>query len=292
LRKKEQERVVPQPKELDLDQLQRGINRFEDLVRRLNIFSVLTVASTNDSRVAELKGRIRSAIDKTFETDSRLYRILSEADDLEIVDPLGFPSVEAYRHGLAKGRDRSIALLQVAIDDMTEDLTVELTCLPSARKTEEASGEISIPNTAFIVHGHDEVARETVRGFLTKLGVKAIILQEHANEGRTIIEKFEAKSGEATFAIILLTPDDMGGIVGGDQCYRARQNVILELGYFVGMLGRKRVCALKKGDIEVPTDYHGVAYVDLDVRGGWKLQLAQEMVAAGMRIDMNKAIAA
>jgi predicted nucleotide-binding protein len=84
----------------------------------------------------------------------------------------------------------------------------------------------------------------------------------------------------------------MGGIVGGDQCYRARQNVILELGYFVGMLGRKRVCALKKGDIEVPTDYHGVAYVDLDVRGGWKLQLAQEMVAAGMRIDMNKAIAA
>ena len=148
----------------------------------------------------------------------------------------------------------------------------------------------ALPGTVFLVHGHDEAARETVRGFLTKLGIETIILHEHANEGRTIIEKFEAKSSIAQFAVVLLTPDDEGRAVGGDLRPRARQNVILELGYFAAKFGRKGVCALMKGDIEVPSDYHGVVYLDLDGKGAWRLELAREMKAAGIEVDMNKAV--
>jgi predicted nucleotide-binding protein len=69
---------------------------------------------------------------------------------------------------------------------------------------------------------------------------------------------------------------------------RARQNVVLELGYFVGKLGRDRVCALKKGILEIPSDYLGVVYTDLDESGGWRLKLAQELQAAGYDINWNK----
>ena len=71
---------------------------------------------------------------------------------------------------------------------------------------------------------------------------------------------------------------------------RARQNVILELGYFTGKLGRNRICALHRGSVEIPTDYLGVVYVPLDEGGGWQLQLARELKAACFEIDMNKAV--
>jgi hypothetical protein len=109
----------------------------------------------------------------------------------------------------------------------------------------------------FIVHGHDEGARESVARFLEQLDFDPIILHEQANQGRTIIEKIEAH-GDVGFAVVLLTPDDIGSVQGGDPLPRARQNVLLELGYFIGRLGRARVCALKRGDVEVPSDFGGV----------------------------------
>ena len=71
---------------------------------------------------------------------------------------------------------------------------------------------------------------------------------------------------------------------------RARQNVILELGYFIGRLGRPRVCALHKGSVEIPTDYHGVLFVPMDAGDGWKLKLAKEMKAVGLEVDLNLAL--
>ena len=99
--------------------------------------------------------------------------------------------------------------------------------------------------------------------FLEKLGLQPIILHEQPNSGRTIIEKFETYSSDISFAIVLLTPDDIGGINENDQEQqpRARQNVIMELGYFMGRLGRTRVCALHKGGVELPSDYQGVVYI-------------------------------
>jgi predicted nucleotide-binding protein len=135
---------------------------------------------------------------------------------------------------------------------------------------------------AFIVHGHDEGARETVARFLEQVGFEAIILHEQANQGRTVIEKIEAH-GDVGFAVVLLTPDDVDSAKGGDPKPRARQNVLLELGYFVGRLGRSRVCALKRGEVEIPSDFGA-----FDATGGWKLAPGRELKAAGFEIDWNK----
>lgn len=140
----------------------------------------------------------------------------------------------------------------------------------------------------FIVHGHDEASRETVARFLTTIGLDPVILHEQANKGMTIPEKLDAYANVG-FAVALLTPDDEGRVKeGADLQFRARQNVILELGYFVGRLGRERVCALLRGQVEIPSDYVGVVYTPFDEGGGWRQKLAQELEAAGYDIDWNK----
>ncbi|CAI1528901.1 TPA: nucleotide-binding protein [Serratia fonticola] len=143
----------------------------------------------------------------------------------------------------------------------------------------------------FIVHGHDDGARETVARFLERIGLEAIILHEQANQGRTVIEKVIANS-DVGFAVVLLTPDDEGCEKGGVSQPRARQNVLLELGYFIGRLGREKVCALKRGALEIPSDFAGVVWETMDNGSGWKQALARELEAAGHNIDWNKVMRA
>lgn len=141
----------------------------------------------------------------------------------------------------------------------------------------------------FIVHGHDNEAKLEVARFLEKLNCHPIILHEQADRGRTIIEKFEAHS-DVSFAVVLLTPDDVGHPQNepSQAKSRARQNVVLELGFFIGKLGRSNVCPLMKGEIEVPSDYHGVVYKRMDSSGAWQFDLAKELREAGIAVDMNK----
>jgi predicted nucleotide-binding protein len=150
-------------------------------------------------------------------------------------------------------------------------------------------GEGTLRNKVFVVHGHDEEAKQSVARLLEKFGLEAIILHEKATEGRTIIEKFEHYS-DVDFAIILLTPDDVGAEreKGSELKARPRQNVILELGYFLGILTRKRVCPLYKGPIDLPSDYIGVGYISMDESGAWRYQLGKELKAAGFPVDLNK----
>jgi predicted nucleotide-binding protein len=157
---------------------------------------------------------------------------------------------------------------------------------------------VAVDNTTvFVVHGHDTGAKEAVAGFLRKLGLTPVILHEQANQGRTIMEKFE-KHAQTGFAVVLLTPDDVGAakfpadttaaeVVRGLKP-RARQNVILELGYFLALLGRGHVCALCSPGVEIPSDFMGVLYVPFDPNGeDWRYKLAREMKAAGLPVDMN-----
>ena len=142
----------------------------------------------------------------------------------------------------------------------------------------------------FIVHGHDNEAKETVARLVENLGIEATILHERTNRGKTIPEKFEEHAGKADFAIILLTPDDVGASKDetDELKPRARQNVILELGYFWGKLGRDRMCVLYKEGVELPSDIHGILYIPMDNSDGWQLKLGQEMQAAGLPVDLNK----
>ena len=141
----------------------------------------------------------------------------------------------------------------------------------------------------FVVHGRDEGAKETAARFLRQLELNPIVLHEQPNDGRTIIEKFEDYA-QVGFAVALLTPDDKC-IVGdneGKTRFRARQNVIFELGYFIGKLGRSKTCALFKGDLDMPSDYDGVLYIEMDDDGAWKQHLVREMKSAGIEIDANR----
>lgn len=144
------------------------------------------------------------------------------------------------------------------------------------------------PTRVFIVHGHDGAARESVARFLERVGIEAVILHEQASRGDTVIEKLERNS-DVHFAVVLLTGDDEGHRKGDTAPLksRARQNVILELGYFVGLLRRQNVCAVYQEGVELPSDWDGVVWVPLDAHEAWKFRLAKELKAAGFSIDMN-----
>jgi Predicted nucleotide-binding protein containing TIR-like domain len=149
-----------------------------------------------------------------------------------------------------------------------------------------SDGHSSAKSRAFVVHGRDDAAKESVARFLGNLGVTPIILHEQANLGKTIIEKLE-HYGNVAFAVVLVTPDDEGRLAGSGDALkpRARQNVLLELGFFVGLLGRENVCALCKPPVEVPSDWDGVVWVNMDGHDGWKVKLAKELKAAGFTVD-------
>lgn len=124
--------------------------------------------------------------------------------------------------------------------------------------------------------------------FIEKIGLEAVILHERPNKGRTIITKFREEAVGVGFAVVLMTPDDEGKPKGGTNLkLRARQNVVFELGFFIGALGSGRVAALVKGDIERPSDFDGVVYIALD-DGSWQMQLGRELKEAGYTIDWNK----
>lgn len=178
-------------------------------------------------------------------------------------------------------------------EDVTDDL---IKGEPGYKKKKlgEKMGEAKPKsNNIFVVHGHDNEMKETVARVLKNVGFEPIILHEQENLGKTIIEKFESCSESVSFAVVLLSPDDLGykkDKLPESAMFRARQNVILELGYFMGKLGRKNVVALNKDgtNFEVPSDILGIVYIPFDPYYGWKLTLAKEIKAAGYDIDFGK----
>ena len=137
----------------------------------------------------------------------------------------------------------------------------------------------------FIVHGHDGELKQTVARIIEKQGIEAIILSEQANKGRTIIEKFEDYS-DVGGAICLFTADDYGRAKKDtEDNTRARQNVVLETGYFMGKLGRDHVVLLADKGIEMPSDLSGVVYTDTM---SWQFDLLKELNEMGYKVDLNK----
>jgi predicted nucleotide-binding protein len=140
----------------------------------------------------------------------------------------------------------------------------------------------------FVVHGHDGETREAIARFLDKLGLRPIILHEQPNKGRTIITKFREEAAGVGFAIVIMTPDDVGKANGEDQQKpRSRQNVVFELGFFIGALGSERVAAVVRGNVERPSDFDGVVYISFD-QADWPVKLGQELQAAGYQFDWNR----
>jgi predicted nucleotide-binding protein len=148
-------------------------------------------------------------------------------------------------------------------------------------------------NKVFVVHGHDEAAQNEVALFLSRIGLEPIVLHLRPNGGRHLLTKFKEEAEGASFAVVLMTPDDEGGPKAtSDRRDRARQNVVFELGFFIGRFGPEKVAALMKGDVEKPSDFDGIAYISLDSHGRWKTQLARELQHAKVPFDPGKALTA
>jgi len=187
-----------------------------------------------------------------------------------------------------------LADLKEDIDTKVHNLEKLITKLPLIKSLEanndvinENKSDVGKNRNVFIVHGHNNEKKLEVSQTISRLGLIPIILHEQPNNGATIIEKFE-KNAEVGYAVVLLTDDDEGKAKTEENYkLRARQNVILELGYFLGKLGRAHVCALYIDGVDLPNDISGLLYIQLDHSGKWKFDLAKELKTAGYEIDAN-----
>ena len=270
-------------KRLDIERLQRRI-------RELEAFDPQTVTKRfSDPSVTAIETAIHGTLSAVFGHGTVEYNRYSDAKSLDhgpVVMNMT-PDWIAARGGgggyrdeagearqyVAQGKEQALSLLREAVRGLEEEIELA----PPAPQALPTSAMRPKPSRkVFIVHGHDEGAREAVARFLTDIDFQPIILHEQASQNRTVIEKVE-HHGDVGFAVVLLTPDDIGGPKDGGQQPRARQNVILELGYFIGRLGRERVCALKRGNFEIPSDFGGVVYKTFDASGGWKQALGKDL---------------
>ena len=185
-------------------------------------------------------------------------------------------------------KETMIKALKLAALNIKKDSFGEL------KKQTTRSSSIVPSNKIFVVHGHDYELKTEVENFLTEIGLEPIVLHKKPDEGQTIIEKFE-KHSDAGYAFILLTPDDIAYTVDQDKIddakrkkeRRARPNVIFEFGYFVGKLGRNRVCCLYKGDVELPSDLGGLLYKKIDhALSAQAYDIIRELKAAGYKVKV------
>lgn len=274
--------------ELNLQTLPAAISRLKKRLDEVNHFTPSAINSSAEA--SEITGKLNALIDetlvRTFGNDTADYERYKNAAYISHSYVIGGTPLNVIQRGLESTKIRSASLLNAAIIALEERME-EASVAQSEDMANSSEQKYNIENRKiFIVHGHDDGTREAVARFLEKLGFEAIILHEQANRGKTIIEKFEANA-DVGFAIVLLTPDDIGGKTLDTAQPRARQNVILELGYFIGKLSRERVCALKSGDLEIPSDVLGVVYTDFDPAGAWRIALGKELDSAGYEFDWN-----
>ena len=280
--------VPKQPARLTPAQMTAGIERLKkrtEEVERVEPRSVTDQHNTPD--LDALEAAIDESLVRTFGADTLDYERYKSAAEFDR-GPYNYAyevQPHEFQASIARSRSRSIAILMQAIKSLEEQLG-EHGQFPASGDSTADEG-VSRSRKVFIVHGHEGEPREALSGFLRKIEFIPVILHEQSNQGRTIIEKFEAHA-DVAFAVVLLTPDDVGGAKGSELKPRARQNVILELGYFIGKLGRRNVCAIKLGELEIPSDILGVVWTPFDEHGAWKTALAKELRDAGHDIDWNK----
>ena len=193
-------------------------------------------------------------------------------------------------HGTAFERVKSSILkaLRLTKDTLTEDVYGEL------RVAASRASSPALSNKVFVVHGHDHALKTDIERFLRELHLEPIVLHRQPDRGRTLIEKFEEHS-DVGYAFILLTPDDISYAAdqeiladsAREKERRARQNVIFEFGYFVGKLGRDRVCCIFKAGVTLPTDLAGLVYKEVaETIETQAFSILRELKAAGYRLNL------
>jgi len=238
----------------------------------------------NDDNLDKVKKRAEMLVKNVFGQDSEY---LGKLEKILFSPIFGWHDADSS-HNLDSFNSGKKQLLNL-IDVMLEEITIFHMDTPKA-----SSQAKTINNKVFIVHGHNEEMKQSAARFVEQIRLKPIILHEQPSKGKTIIEKFEEYSN-VSFAVVLLSADDVAYSKDSsveDAKLRARQNVIFELGYFIGFLGRERVVALyqQADNFEIPSDYQGVLFIPYDRHDNWKYQIVKELKALGYDIDANRLV--
>jgi predicted nucleotide-binding protein len=269
---------------------EQSVDAKDLLRRRISELGALTPKELDFVRAAGVAlDRTNLTVRDIFGSTSDDARVFSaaliQAASEVAIRPFGDPRNRAnVEHQGAVARIEEAVVRLRSLIDSVDERTVEQTVTPSPAVSATLSRRV------FVVHGHDEGAKQTVARLLESLDLEPIILHEQVDKGRTVIEKFEDYA-DVGFAVILMTADDRGGRCSAsmdDYQLRARQNVVLEMGFFLGCLGRGGVCMLYDPQIEMPSDYAGVLGKKFDDAGAWKLELAREIDAAGIEVNFNR----
>lgn len=255
----------------NIEKLKNIISEIDDLISK--------GVTSSDVEFSKWENRAKSFILSIYSKDDYQYQEFDNISfhyiDFYKISGFGphINQVEVCRNGLltAKGQ----------LENILETLEEE----NEPNKSSNDDVNIKKYDKVFIVHGHNVELKESVARIIERQGIEAIILSEQASKGRTIIEKFEDNS-DVSGAICLFTADDLGKAKKDSvDNSRARQNVVLETGYFMGKLGRDHVVILADKGIEMPSDLSGVVYTDTE---SWKFDLLKELKAMGYTIDSNK----
>ena len=245
-------------------------------------FKLLTYE--NHDQLKKLSLRFRTLVGRIVD-DNSAY--LSEFSKIRY-NPIAFTTStprSTFEKSWNNGKANAINIIDALIEDIKLFDTID------SVKSKDSLNKFDVDfSKVFIVHGHDDGAKNEAARFVERLGFEAKILHEQVDSGATIIEKLE-KHTDVGFAIVLYTACDIGGVINSkleDLKSRARQNVIFEHGLLIGKIGRANVVALVKGDVEIPNDISGVVYKSMDIGGSWKYSIAREMKSSGYDVDMNK----
>jgi len=255
----------------------------EHISKALSVQSATTVDVAKPAYLSWDK-RVELFLDQAFSKDGSWLESTPKDDfcsAFKLEYPLGLDLAEDVTlDGIRKDVDTKVGRLR--------QLLTVVDAYPFDAEFNEAStsDEPSSPGEVFIIHGRDEKTRLQVELLVLKrTGKTAIVLSDQPNRGATVIEKFESAFNPASFAIAIMSADDIGGLAGSaGQHPRARQNVLLELGYAMGKLGRSRTAVLYEPTVELPSDMGGIAYYEIDDSGSWETSLLGELQGAGFKV--------
>ena len=205
--------------------------------------------------------------------------------EMKFIEQVPF-SDQAFDSGFTKQEQAKLR----QVTNESNSLLQKVKLLLSPPKSDNRMNNQVRSNKIFVIHGHDNEMKSDVTQTLQKLDLDPIILHEKPNSEQTLIEKI-SDYAHVSFAVVLLSPDDLAypeEKTPEEAKYRAKQNVIFELGYFLGLLGKQNVIAIyrKKKDFEIPNNYNGVLWIEY--KTGWYFELIRELQATNFDVDANK----
>jgi predicted nucleotide-binding protein len=197
--------------------------------------------------------------------------------------PFAAPGYAAPRAGAARNKPTLPAAPKVEKKTKPTPAALPVAPVLSVRKAKPI----------LFLHGRDETVRQTVSRYFEAIGVAPLVLRDATvTDSATAAEELARLSAQAKFAVVLLTPDDVGYSVGqpGEKRSRPAQTLVLELGYITAKLGADKILVLTHGNLDIATNVLGLNTVAVDHYEGWKMRLARELRSAGFHIDLNGAL--